>query len=166
MSVWHMRLLPLEVVAVGEVVGADVAGRGYDDELASGFQEVEVVAVFGLQLVEGGWVGDDGVAAARYSSAVAQPVSCPCFSKCCCSLSSVRKARREVASVAVASGEGALPLSPGANPQPDRHRSAASPRARIFRAFRSECIFSTRTRRRHWRGCRGRRGRRVGWGCG
>ena len=58
---WHMRLLPLEVVAVGEVVGADVAGRGYDDELASGFQEVEVVAVFGLQLVEGGWVGDDGV---------------------------------------------------------------------------------------------------------
>lgn len=56
-----MTLLPLEVVAVGEVVGADVAGGGYDDELAGGFQEVEVVAVFGLQLVEGGWVGDDGV---------------------------------------------------------------------------------------------------------
>ena len=58
---WHMRLLPLEVVAVGEVVGADVAGRGYDDELASGFQEVEVVAVLGLQLVEGGRVGNNGV---------------------------------------------------------------------------------------------------------
>lgn len=56
-----MTLLPLEIVAVGEVVGADVAGGGYDDELAGGFQEVEVVAVFGLQLVEGGWVGNDGV---------------------------------------------------------------------------------------------------------
>ena len=56
-----MTLLPLEVVAVGEVVGADVAGRGYDDELASGFQEVEIVAVLGLQLVEGGWVGNNGV---------------------------------------------------------------------------------------------------------
>lgn len=56
-----MTLLPLEVVAVGEVVGADVAGGGYDDEFAGGFQEVEVVAVLGLQLVEGGRIGNDGV---------------------------------------------------------------------------------------------------------
>ena len=35
---WKCRkLLPLEVVAVGEVVGAEVAGGGYDDELAGGF---------------------------------------------------------------------------------------------------------------------------------
>lgn len=51
MLVKHSRqiaLLSIEVVAVGEVVDAEVAGGGYDDELAGGFQEVEVVAVLGM----------------------------------------------------------------------------------------------------------------------
>ena len=57
--------LPVEVVAAGEVVGADVAGGGGHDELAGAFQEVEVVAVLGLQLVKRGRIGNNGVGSGK-----------------------------------------------------------------------------------------------------